>query len=51
MEAIDQMLIRALIYRLVAAVEGGFEDDDNAIERRYQPAVDLACHRIDTGGA
>jgi uncharacterized protein (TIGR02569 family) len=48
---IGQMLIRALIYRLVAAVEGGFEDDNDAIERRYQPAVDLACHRIDTGGA
>ncbi len=48
---IDQMLIRALIYRLVAAVEGGFEDDDVAIDRRYEGAVDLACHRIDMGAA
>jgi uncharacterized protein (TIGR02569 family) len=47
----DQMLARALIYRLVAAVEGGFEDDDAAIDHRYRPAVDIACHRIDTGAA
>jgi uncharacterized protein (TIGR02569 family) len=47
----DQLLARALLYRLVAAVEGGFEDDHAAIDRRYRPAVDLACHRIDTGGA
>jgi uncharacterized protein (TIGR02569 family) len=37
-----QMLLRALLYRLVAAVEGGFEDDDAAIERRYRHAVELA---------
>ena len=37
-----QMLLRALIYRLVAAVEGGFEDDEPAIERRYRRAVDVA---------
>jgi uncharacterized protein (TIGR02569 family) len=47
-EDFDQGLIRALIFRLVAAVEGGFEDDHGAIERRYRPAVDLACHPIDT---
>ncbi len=46
-----QMLVRALLYRLVAAVEGGFEDDDAKIELRYRPAVDIACHRIDTTGA
>ena len=43
-----QMLLRALLYRLIAAVEGGFEDDDAAIELRYRPAVDMACHLIDT---
>ena len=37
-----QMLVRALLYRLVAAVEGGFEDDTDAIDRRYRPAVALA---------
>jgi uncharacterized protein (TIGR02569 family) len=47
-EDFGQMLLRALIYRLVAAVEGGFEQDDAAIERRYRSTVDLACHRIDT---
>jgi len=39
---IDQVLLRALIYRLVAAIQGGFEDDRGAIDRRYRPAVDLA---------
>jgi uncharacterized protein (TIGR02569 family) len=39
---VGQMLLRALIYRLVAAVEGGFEEDRAGIERRYRPAVDLA---------
>jgi uncharacterized protein (TIGR02569 family) len=39
---IGQMLIRALIFRLVAAVEGGFEDDDAAIERVYRRTVDAA---------
>jgi uncharacterized protein (TIGR02569 family) len=48
---IDQMLIRALIFRIVAGVEGGFEGDHAAIDRHYRPAVDIACHRIDTGGA
>lgn len=41
-----QMLSRALLYRLVAAVEGGFEDDEAAIERRYRWAVDLAMATI-----
>ncbi len=50
-DEIGQMLIRALMYRLIAAVEGGFEDDEAAIERRYRPAVHLACHGIDTGDA
>jgi uncharacterized protein (TIGR02569 family) len=39
---LGQMLVRALLYRLVAAVEGGFEDDASAIEAHYRPAVDLA---------
>jgi uncharacterized protein (TIGR02569 family) len=39
---VGQMLVRALIYRLVAAIEGGFEEDSAAIDRRYGPAVDLA---------
>jgi uncharacterized protein (TIGR02569 family) len=39
---IGQMLVRALIYRLVAATEGGFEEDGAAIDRRYGAAVDLA---------
>jgi uncharacterized protein (TIGR02569 family) len=42
---IRQTVIRALIYRLVAAVEGGFEYDDSAIERRYRSAVDLVERR------
>ena len=37
-----QMLVRALLYRLVAAVEGGFEKDTDAIDRRYRSTVDLA---------
>ena len=41
-----QMLARALLYRLVAAVEGRFEDDDAAIERRYRPAVDIATDLV-----
>lgn len=41
-EDFGQMLARALIYRLVAAVEGGFEDDQAARERRYGRAVDIA---------
>ena len=39
---IGQMLLRALIYRLVAAIEGGFEKDTDAIDRRYRSTVDLA---------
>ncbi|MEA2499774.1 MAG: hypothetical protein QOH26_2179, partial [Actinomycetota bacterium] len=41
----DQMLVGALLYRLVAAVEGGFEDDTAAIERHYRRAVDLIARR------
>lgn len=37
-----QMLVRALLFRVVAAVEGGFEGDEAAIERQYGRAVDLA---------
>jgi uncharacterized protein (TIGR02569 family) len=37
-----QMLTRALLYRLVAAAEGGFETDHAAIESRYRRAVALA---------
>lgn len=37
-----QMLVRALLFRVVAAVEGGFEGDASAIERHYGRAVDLA---------
>lgn len=40
-EDVGQLLARALIYRLVAALEDGFEEEA-AIERRYRPAVDLA---------
>jgi uncharacterized protein (TIGR02569 family) len=36
-----QMLSRALLFRVVAAVEGGFEGDEAAIGRRYGRAVDL----------
>jgi uncharacterized protein (TIGR02569 family) len=42
---IGQMLIRALIYRLVAAVEGGFENDDAEIKERYREAVTAAAPR------
>lgn len=42
----SQMLLRALLYRLIAAVEGGFEDDHQAIERRYRPATDLALELV-----
>jgi uncharacterized protein (TIGR02569 family) len=41
---IGQMLIRALLYRLVAAVEGGFEDDAG-IRERYGVAVAAAAQR------
>ena len=39
---VGQMLVRALLYRLVAAIEGGFEEDTDAIDRRYRPTVNLA---------
>lgn len=42
-----QVLVRALLYRLVAAVEGGFEDDDSALDRRYGRAVNLAVELTD----
>jgi uncharacterized protein (TIGR02569 family) len=41
---IGQMLIRALLYRLVAAVEGGLEDDAG-IRERYGVAVAAAAQR------
>jgi uncharacterized protein (TIGR02569 family) len=37
-----QMLLRALLFRVVAAAEGGFEGDASAIERHYGRAVDVA---------
>jgi uncharacterized protein (TIGR02569 family) len=48
-----QFLARALLYRIVAAVQGGFEATGRDLEDRYRPAVDLAMmlarrHRIDT---
>ena len=43
---VGQLLLRALLFRLVAAVEGGFEDDDAAIERRYARTVDLALRLV-----
>jgi uncharacterized protein (TIGR02569 family) len=39
-----QMLVRALLYRLVAAVEGRFEDDAG-IKERYRGAVAAAARR------
>jgi len=39
---VGQMLVRALIYRLISAIEGGFEEGSAAIDRRYGPTVDLA---------
>jgi uncharacterized protein (TIGR02569 family) len=41
---IGQMLVRALLYRLVTAVEGGFEDDAG-IRERYRRAVAAAAQR------
>jgi uncharacterized protein (TIGR02569 family) len=38
-----QMLVRALLYRIVTAVEGRFEGDEAAIERVYARAVDIAA--------
>ena len=42
----DQMLVRALIYRLVAAVEGGFEADAG-IREHYRGAVDAAADLVE----
>jgi uncharacterized protein (TIGR02569 family) len=39
---IGQMLVRALLYRLVAASEGGFEDDAE-VSDRYLRAVEVAA--------
>lgn len=41
-ERFGQFLARALIYRIVAAVEGGFEATDDGLDDRYRPTVDLA---------
>jgi uncharacterized protein (TIGR02569 family) len=40
--AFGQSLLRALLFRVVAAVEGKFEGDGSEIERHYRRAVDLA---------
>ncbi len=37
-----QMLLRALLFRIVAAAESGFEGDGSEIERLYARAVELA---------
>jgi len=37
-----QLLLRALLFRIVAAAEGGFEGDESEIERHYRRGVDLA---------
>jgi uncharacterized protein (TIGR02569 family) len=52
LDPFGQFLARALLYRIVAAVEGGFEATGRDFEDRYRPAVDLAVmlarrHRID----
>ncbi len=56
LDRFEQFLARALIYRIVAAVEGGFEATDDELDDRYRPAVDLAvtltdrhAHRHDRG--
>ena len=41
-DAFGQVVLRALLFRIVAAAEGGFEGDESAIERHYARAVDLA---------
>lgn len=48
-ERFGQFLARALLYRLVAAVEGGFEPDRDAMDARYRPAVELALNLVDRG--
>ena len=45
-EPFDQMLVRALLYRLVAAVEGGFEAGDEVMAERYRPAAELALRLV-----
>ena len=45
-EDFGQMLARAIVYRMVAAVEGGFEDDDAAVERCYAGATELALELV-----
>jgi uncharacterized protein (TIGR02569 family) len=41
-----QMLVRALLYRLIAAAEGEFEDDLASIERHYRRAAELALELV-----
>ena len=41
-DGFGQMLLRALLFRIVAAAKGGFEGDGSEIERHYRGAVDLA---------
>ena len=45
-EDFGQMLARALLYRLVAAVEGGFEADAE-IRERYSGAVDASAKLLE----
>lgn len=44
-DEIAQMLIRALLYRLVAAVEGGFEDGAE-VKERYRRAVEVTASLV-----
>jgi uncharacterized protein (TIGR02569 family) len=41
-DGFNQMLPRALLFRIVAAAEGGFEGDGSEIEQHFRRAVDLA---------
>ena len=41
-DGFGQMLLRALLFRIVAAAEGRFEGDESDIERHYRRAVELA---------
>jgi len=45
-EDFGQMLARALIFRKIAAVEGGFEDDDPAMQSRYSGATESALKLV-----
>ena len=47
LDRFEQFLARALIYRMVAAVEGGFEATDDELDDRYRLAVDLAVTLTD----